>query len=146
MFGSNDKEDFVPTNNGQQPEDTVIGSTIKIEGDLVSNGNIMVEGEVVGSLKTEKSLTVGQGAKVSADVKATNALISGEVSGNISVVEKIELAESAKVDGDIAAKVVVIKPGAIFNGKCSMEGGLIGVSDKQEDEEAKPEEDDEEED
>lgn len=130
MFGSNGQEDLTPSGANQpQAEDTIIGSTIKIEGDLVSNGNILVEGEVLGTLKTEKNLTVGHGAKVNADVKASSALVSGEVNGNISVDEKIELSESANITGDIAAKILVIKPGATFNGKCTMTEGINVVSD-----------------
>jgi cytoskeletal protein CcmA (bactofilin family) len=127
MFGANEREEF--STPAIQSEDTVIGSTIKIEGDLVSNGNIMVEGEVVGSLKTEKTLTVGNGAKVNADVKATNAIVSGEVNGNMSVGEEITLNESSVVNGDIQAKVVVIKAGAKFNGKCSMTEGVSMTSE-----------------
>lgn len=133
MFGLNDKEEVTNNIKGVQTEDTVIGNTIKIEGDLVSNGNILVEGEVVGSLKTEKTLTVGLGAKVNADIKATTALISGEVNGNITVTEKIELNESAVVNGDLQAKIVVIKAGAKFNGKCTMtDSAFVSSSDTSE--------------
>jgi cytoskeletal protein CcmA (bactofilin family) len=127
MFGNNERDEYTPNGAGVQSEDTVIGSTIKIEGDLVSNGNIMVEGEVVGSLKTEKTLTVGYGAKVNADVKATNALISGDVNGNMAVTDKIELNETAVVNGDVQAGVIVIKAGAKFNGKCTMHDGKVST-------------------
>jgi cytoskeletal protein CcmA (bactofilin family) len=80
----------------------------------------VVEGEVVGSLKTEKTLRVGQGAKVSADVKAHTAYIAGEVKGNLNVQDRIELSESARVDGDLSAKTISIQAGAQFNGRCTM--------------------------
>ena len=118
MFKTNDQEGGEVYANNQ--EDTVIGSSIKIEGDLVSNGGILVEGEVVGTLKTEKSLTVGERAKVVADVKAKEAFISGKVEGNIEVADKIELASTAEINGDIKATSLVIAAGAVFNGKCEM--------------------------
>jgi len=122
MFGA--KEEGY-NNEGTQADDTIIGSTIRIEGDLVSNGSIIVEGEVVGSLKTDKDLRVGQSAKVKADVKAAEALIAGTVDGNITVDNKLELTETARVTGDINAKTLIIQSGAVFNGSCTMEEGVV---------------------
>jgi len=111
-------------------EDTVIGRSIKIEGDLVSNGSINVEGEVVGSLKTDKILRVGEQAKVVAAVKAEEAFISGCVEGNIVVRGKVELASSAVVSGDIQSSVLIIASGAVFNGRSVMnEKGLVNNSE-----------------
>jgi cytoskeletal protein CcmA (bactofilin family) len=118
MFGSKELEELNKT--GEQAQDTIIGSTIKIEGDLVSNGNIVVEGEVVGSLKTDRGLRVGANAKVKADVKAAQALIAGEVAGNVVIDDTLELTETARVSGDISARVISIQSGALFNGRCSM--------------------------
>lgn len=101
-------------------DDTVIGHSIKIEGDLVSAGSIVVEGEVTGSVKTDQTLRIGEKAKVTAEVRAKEAFVSGKVNGNIIVEGKLELNESAEVNGDIQAKTVSIAAGAVFNGKCSM--------------------------
>lgn len=117
MFKSSEKEDF---NNCQESADTVIGRSIKIEGDLVSNGSIVIEGEVIGSLKTEQTLRVGENAKVKAEVKAKEAFISGKVDGNVSVDEKLELASTAELNGDIKAQTLSIAAGAIFNGHSAM--------------------------
>lgn len=118
MFKSSEMEGENVYSNNQ--EDTVIGSSIKIEGDLVSNGSVLVEGEVSGTLKTEKSLKVGERAKVVADVKAKDAIISGKVQGNLEISDKIELSSTAEVNGDIKTGSLVIAAGAVFNGKCEM--------------------------
>jgi cytoskeletal protein CcmA (bactofilin family) len=117
MF-KNNEEDYNSEGNGT--EDTVIGSSIKIEGDLVSNGSINVEGEVVGSLKTDKGLKVGERAKVVANIKAEEAYISGQVEGNITVNSRLELASTARVNGDVQASTLNIAAGAVFNGGCAM--------------------------
>ena len=54
MFGSKEQEGD-PIAVSSASEDTIIGKTIKIEGDLISDGDIVVEGEVSGSVKTKKS-------------------------------------------------------------------------------------------
>lgn len=134
MFKTNEKDEF-GSYNGATVEDTVIGSSIKIEGDLVSNGSIVIEGEVVGSLKTEKSLKVGEKAKVVADVKAQTAYIAGKVQGNVTVSDKLELTSTAQVNGDISASTLVIAGGAVYNGKCAMNEGKVLNEQVQEKEE-----------
>jgi len=118
MFKTNDEEG----REFNDADDTVIGHSIKIEGDLVSNGSIIVEGEVTGSVATEQVLRVGEKAKVKAEVKAREAFVSGKVDGNVNVSDKLELSETAEVNGDIQARVLTIAAGAVFNGKCTMTG------------------------
>ena len=109
----------LPTNGGREIE-TVIGPSVKVEGNFRGQGNVIVEGIVHGSLKTDKDLTVGAGAKISASVTAANAKISGEVRGAVKIKGKLELTETAKIFGDIETEVLSITPGAILNGKCTM--------------------------
>ena len=114
----NDKQSL-PTNGGKEIE-TVIGPSVKVEGNFRGQGNVIVEGVVHGSLKTDKDLTVGAGAKISANVTAANAKISGEVKGTVKIKGKLELTETAKIFGDVETEILSIAPGAILNGKCTM--------------------------
>lgn len=100
--------------------ETIIGPTVKVEGDFASKGNVTVEGMVSGTLKTDKDLKIGAGAKVSASVSATNAFIAGEVKGNVKVGGKLELTDTSKIYGDVEAKIITMAAGAVLNGKCSM--------------------------
>ncbi|MFH1192119.1 MAG: polymer-forming cytoskeletal protein [bacterium] len=116
-------------NTNDRDVETIIGNSVKVEGDFVGEGNVIVEGIVSGSLKTNKNLKVGARARIFANVRAANALIAGEVNGNIIADEMIELTATAKVSGDIKAKIITISAGAVFNGKCSM-GDVNGKSAK----------------
>lgn len=102
--------------------DTVVGPSVKVEGDFASEGNIIVKGTVTGSVKTSKMLTVEVGAKIFANVRADNAVVSGSVKGNVKVSERLELTETAQVSGDIDCKVLSVIPGALILGKVSMKG------------------------
>ena len=104
----------------QQEIETVIGHSVKVEGDFASKGNVTVEGAVYGTLKTDKDLKIGSSAKISADVFAGNAFIAGEVKGNVKVGNKLEMADTSKIFGDVEAKTLIMAAGAILNGKCSM--------------------------
>ena len=100
--------------------ETVVGPSVKIQGDLNSEGNIRIEGQVTGKVKTSQSVFINQGAKISADVLAGNAVIGGEIQGNIKILGHLFLQGTARVTGDISCSVLRVEDGAQFSGKCSM--------------------------
>src|SRR5438876_896735 len=102
--------------------ETVVGPSVKIQGDLNSEGNIRIEGQVSGKVKTSQSVFASQGSKIAADVLAGNAIIGGEVQGNLKISGNLVLMPTAKVMGDIACSILRVEDGAQFTGKCSMNG------------------------
>lgn len=108
--------------------ETVIGSSVKVDGKFIGRGNIVIEGKVVGSMKTDQDLHIQGSATVHADIEARNIFVAGEVRGNIKAQDRLELAESAKVTGDVLAKVVTINAGATLNGKCTMTAETIPIA------------------
>ena len=100
--------------------ETIIGPSVKVKGDFNSNGNIIVEGTINGSLKTKGNLLVGNKAKITANVTAKEAKIGGEIKGSITVQGYLELRATAKIFGDISASELSVEKGAILNGKCAM--------------------------
>jgi len=112
MFNNN------PEKN-KEPE-TIIGQSVKVDGNFKSEGNIIVEGVVNGSLKTTSSLTIGQNAKIKAEVEAKNLFLEGEIKGNVKVFEKTVLKNKSKIIGNLETVALVVEEGAILNGKCMM--------------------------
>lgn len=110
------REDY---NQNSTPE-TVVGATVKIEGDLISEGDIRIDGLVTGKIKTTKNLYVGSMAKIEADVDAGNAVLAGVVKGDIKVREHLMIEETGKVDGNLTCGRLAIADGAHFSGQCSM--------------------------
>ncbi len=102
--------------------ETVIGPSVKVEGNFVGEGDVIVEGQVSGSLKTSRNLHVGESATIRAEVEASNLTLSGEIRGNVKVADKLEVAATAKIYGNIETKVLTVAPGAVLNGKLSMRG------------------------
>ncbi len=100
--------------------ETIIGPSVKVEGNFKGDGNVTVEGIVQGSLKTNHLLKIGVNAKIKAEVEAANLLLSGEIRGNVKVSEKASLASTAKIFGNIETKTLSVEEGAIINGKCTM--------------------------
>jgi cytoskeletal protein CcmA (bactofilin family) len=100
--------------------ETVVGASVKLKGNLRSDGDILIDGVVTGDLKTKGSVVVGETASVVASIKAQNIVISGAVQGNIEVSDRLEITKTGKVIGDLMANVLSIAPGASFSGKCQM--------------------------
>ena len=101
--------------------ETVVGPSVKVQGDFISQGNIVIEGEVKGSIKTDKQLRVEEGAKIDADVSAEGALLAGEVRGNIHILGTAELTPTAKLYGDLEAKTLIVAAGAVLHGRVIMD-------------------------
>ena len=123
--------------------ETVVGPSVKIQGDLNSEGNIRIEGQVSGKVKTSQSVFVNPTAKIAADVLAGNAVIGGEVQGNLKITGHLILQSTARITGDLACSILRVEDGAIFTGKCSMNGtsGAAVISNgKHDKEELEPEE------
>jgi cytoskeletal protein CcmA (bactofilin family) len=102
--------------------ETVVGPSVKIQGDLNSEGNIRIEGSVTGTVKTTQSVYVGDAATIVAEVSAGNAIIAGTVQGNIKTTGNLILQGTAHVVGDISCAVLRVEDGALYSGKCTMSG------------------------
>lgn len=117
-------DDYSNIHGDQDDVETIVGPSVKVEGDFVSQGNVVIEGTVMGSVKTDKNLRVEEGAHIDANVEAQNVRIAGEVKGNVIVSGLLELTESAVVLGDVHTKTLVVAAGAIMHGNCDMKAEM----------------------
>lgn len=111
--------------------ETVVGPSVKIQGDLNSEGNIRIEGSVTGKVNTTQSVHIGEAAVITADMHAGNAIVAGQVQGNIKVTGNLILQSTARVNGDIACGILRVEDGALFSGKCNMKGAAVEKSKTQ---------------
>jgi cytoskeletal protein CcmA (bactofilin family) len=94
-----------------------------ITGDVMSNGDIRIDGTLKGNLITKGKVVVGNEGLISGEIECKNADISGKVEGKIKVAELISLSKSAKITGEITTNRLAIEPGAVFSGTCNMDSG-----------------------
>jgi cytoskeletal protein CcmA (bactofilin family) len=102
--------------------DTVVGPSVKIQGDLNSEGNIKIDGQVTGKVKTTQNVFVGDSAHIAADIIAGTCTVAGEVQGNLKITSNLILLGTARVTGDITCAVLRVEDGAVYTGKCNMTG------------------------
>jgi cytoskeletal protein CcmA (bactofilin family) len=119
MLRNNEEEEKFENTTPDEVE-TIVGPSVKVEGDFVSKGNVVIEGTVMGSVKTERNLRVEEGAIINASVAAENVRVAGEIRGNVQALGLLELTPTARVIGDVYTKTLVIAAGAILHGNCNM--------------------------
>ena len=107
-------------NGGEYPE-SVVGQSVKIEGDLLSEGDLQIQGQVSGKVNTTRNLFVGETARIQADVNAQNATVAGVVEGDIKVDNTLIILETGKVLGNVFCRRFGVREGAFFAGQCNME-------------------------
>lgn len=100
--------------------ETIIGASIKVKGNFQGQGNIIIEGALEGSLKTEANLFIGDRAKVVANIESKDSSINGEVRGNIKARGYLALGSTARIFGDIQYSELSIEKGAVINGQLLM--------------------------
>ena len=93
----------------------------KITGKISFDGAARIDGEVDGEISSKDSLTIGESAVVTAQIRAASVSVAGKVSGDIVATQRIEIRPSAKVSGNITAPVLSVQEGAQFEGHCSMQ-------------------------
>lgn len=111
--------------------ETIIGPSVKVEGDFNADGNVIIEGQMIGSFTTRQGLRVGEGAKIKASINAENAWIGGVVTGNLIINGHLEIAGKAVIKGDVEAQILTVETGAQINGQIKMgEKGLEKITEE----------------
>jgi cytoskeletal protein CcmA (bactofilin family) len=98
----------------------IIGPGTKIIGDIETNGDIRIDGQIEGNIKSKGKVVVGSNGMIKGEVFCGNAELAGSLNGKINVTELLSLKASSKVSGDIKTGKLNIEPGAIFSGTCNM--------------------------
>lgn len=98
----------------------VLSSDVEIKGTVKFSNDLVVDGKIEGEITSDGNLTIGENARIKAEVKTATVIVYGKVHGNLTATDRIELKASAEVVGDIKAKTLSIEAGAIFVGKSTV--------------------------
>ena len=98
----------------------VLSSDVEIKGSVKFTNDLVVDGKIEGEISSDGNLTVGENARIKAEVKTATVIVYGKVHGNLTATDRVELKASAEVVGDIKAKTLAIEAGAIFVGKSTV--------------------------
>jgi cytoskeletal protein CcmA (bactofilin family) len=96
------------------PTQSVIDAWLTVTGNLESQGDVRVEGQVAGDIRCA-NLVVGRDATISGDIVAEEAMVRGKVKGTIRA-NRVILQDTACVESAIYHKVLSVDEGATFDG------------------------------
>lgn len=100
---------------------SVIGSTLVFKGELSADEDLIIEGQIEGTIAHHKKhLTVGEKGRVRADIHASSVIVLGQLIGDIHSEGMVSLAKGADVTGDIFCASISMENGARFKGTIDM--------------------------
>src|SRR5580698_1620933 len=95
---------------------TVFGKSMKIIGEVTSDEELYLDGDLDGKLNLNNRLTIGPNSKVNANIKAQEIIVFGTIKGNVESESRVSLRTGASIVGDIKTAGIVIEDGAYFKG------------------------------
>ncbi len=104
---------------------SIIGAGMRVEGDIVAEGVVKIEGTVVGTVRAGRQVLVAKGGEVEGDVITKEAIIGGEVRGSVRAEERIEIQAASVVHGDLASRRLQVQEGGEINGVVRMGEGAL---------------------
>ena len=105
----------------QMVEVSLVGDGLRVEGNIASEGDLLVEGEIQGDVAVRK-VTVGPGGHVEGKVTAEEIMVHGRLTGGLAG-KTVTLCKTSLVDGDVEYENLSIETGAEFEGRCVRRGG-----------------------
>ena len=93
---------------------------VEVSGTVEFEDNLIIKGKVDGEIHSSGVLTIGETAKIKAEIKTGSLVVNGKVHGNITVADSVDLQRNAEVIGDIKARTLTMAAGAIFVGNSTI--------------------------
>jgi cytoskeletal protein CcmA (bactofilin family) len=94
---------------------SMIGPDLTITGNLISKGEVQVDGVVEGDIQGSH-VVIGETATITGGVIADEVVVRGHVVGTIRS-KRVMLQATSQVEGDIYHQSLSIEQGALFEGK-----------------------------
>lgn len=112
------------TANSESPNQSIniISEGTKIKGDIVANGDIRIDGELMGNISAKGRLVIGPKGRIEGQIICNNIEISGYIKGKVTASELLNMKSTSQIIGDIIAGKLSVEPGSLFSGTCVMNG------------------------
>lgn len=106
---------------------SIIGGGTTIQGNIMSNGDIRIDGVLKGNLAGKGKILIGPEGTVEGDIEGEQADVLGKITGTIKVSGLLNLRGKAFVQGDIFAGKLQVEPTVTFNGQCHMGASVVDI-------------------
>jgi cytoskeletal protein CcmA (bactofilin family) len=97
-----------------------IGYGAEVNGVLVVEQSLCIEGEFRGALQSANSIIIAETGAVEAPIRARTVEIHGAVVGDVVASREIVIFANGRLHGDVETPSLVVERGATFNGRTRM--------------------------
>ena len=94
----------------------------KIVGNITADSDFRIDGQIEGDLNCSGKVVIGEAGRIKGTIVCQQAEILGLMEGKINCHQQLSLRANGKINGDVHTKTLIVEPGALFNGSCSMGG------------------------
>jgi cytoskeletal protein CcmA (bactofilin family) len=101
----------------------IVEGTI-IKGDIVSQADFRLDGELIGNFQTSGKIVIGPEGSIAGDIICKNADIEGKFNGKIQVTEILNVKSKATIHGEVTVGKLSVEPGANFSASCTMNNNV----------------------
>lgn len=91
-----------------------------VEGNIVTEGELQLEGTVKGDIRTDGKLVVSENAFVEGNIYAAQADVAGRITGTVECSGLLVIKASCIINGDIITKSLNVESGSTFDGRCKV--------------------------
>lgn len=98
----------------------VLSTDVEVKGTLKFTNDLIVDGRIEGEIHSDGNLTIGENARIKAEIRTATVIVHGKVHGNITASNRVDLKAGAEIVGDIKAKILTMEAGAVFVGKSTV--------------------------
>ena len=99
---------------------SILGPKLKIDGNINVNGDLLIYGQVNGSILCKGTVNSAKDSVVKGNIHAKNATVNGKIEGDLEVEMKATLGNGSHLEGNLQASIITIEEGARFDGMCHM--------------------------
>lgn len=101
--------------------DTLIGKSVRVNGDIEFTGGLHVDGFVGGNVRATggagAAVSVSEHGHIEGSVESPQVVLNGHINGDIIALERVVLGAKARVEGDIYYGSIEMALGAEISGK-----------------------------
>jgi cytoskeletal protein CcmA (bactofilin family) len=101
--------------------DSLIGDGTTVEGNVIFNGGLRIDGRVKGNVlageEQPSTLVLSERARVEGEIRVSHAVVNGTVVGPVHATEYVELQPKCNVTGDVHYRTLEIQLGAVVQGR-----------------------------
>ena len=99
---------------------TILTSNCRFNGKLYCKGASRIGGKIEGQVISEGLLIIEGEAEVKANIIVDEVIVQGQINGTLQAHKRVELRETSKFQGEIVSPALIIREGAQFDGRAAM--------------------------